>query len=187
MDWKFLFLSFDGRISRKTFWIGTLVLIGAWIVVGFLILPIFGARMMADPAMLTAATGGDVEAIGRQFMDVVRWSAWANLAMVVIFAYPMIAVMLKRRHDRNNAGRDVYVYIGLLALLQILQGLGLCYTLTEVNGVMVPMPTLIGTIAPLVVGIFGLYLLVVMGFLKGDAGPNDYGPDPLGGTASATA
>jgi uncharacterized membrane protein YhaH (DUF805 family) len=32
-----------------------------------------------------------------------------------------------------------------------------------------------------IVGIFGLYMLVVLGFLKGTAGPNNYGPDPLQG------
>jgi uncharacterized membrane protein YhaH (DUF805 family) len=39
----------------------------------------------------------------------------------------------------------------------------------------------------LVVGVFAIYLLVVLGFLRGTVGPNQYGPDPLGGTASATA
>jgi Predicted membrane protein len=186
MDWKFLFTSFDGRISRKTFWIGTLILIVAWIVVGFVVLPIFGASLMPNPAMLDP-TAGNVEEMGQQFLNIVSAAAWANLVMLIIFAYPMIAVMIKRRHDRNNAGTDVYVYLGLLALLQILQALGLCYTLSDVNGVLMPTPTLVGTIAPIIVGIFGLYLLVVMGFLRGDAGPNTYGPDPLGGTASATA
>jgi len=27
----------------------------------------------------------------------------------------------------------------------------------------------------------GLWLLIELGFLKGTAGPNQYGPDPLGG------
>ena len=37
------------------------------------------------------------------------------------------------------------------------------------------------------IGIFALYLLVVMGFLRGTPGPNQYGPDPLAGSAPATA
>jgi len=31
----------------------------------------------------------------------------------------------------------------------------------------------------IIVGIYAIYLLVVLGFLKGTSGPNNYGPDPL--------
>lgn len=41
--------------------------------------------------------------------------------------------------------------------------------------------------ASLVILVWGIYLLVVLGFLKGTTGPNQYGPDPLGDTAAATA
>jgi uncharacterized membrane protein YhaH (DUF805 family) len=40
MDWKFLFFSADGRISRQQFWIGALILIGAGVVLGWI--PIIG-------------------------------------------------------------------------------------------------------------------------------------------------
>lgn len=185
MDWKFLFGSFDGRISRKTFWIGTVILAIALIAVSFLVLPSLGLGMM-NPALLDGA-GGEPQAIGQQFLDAASRAGWANLVVVLIFAYPFIAVWLKRRHDRNSPGWEVYVYFALLALLSILQGLGLCFTISEVNGVPMPTPTLIGTIVPAIVMLLALYLLVVMGFLKGDTGANAYGPDPLGGTASATA
>ena len=36
MDWKFLFLSSDGRISRQQFWIGALILIGAGVIAGWI-------------------------------------------------------------------------------------------------------------------------------------------------------
>ncbi|MFC0010645.1 DUF805 domain-containing protein [Devosia nitrariae] len=186
MDWTFLFGSFEGRISRKTFWIGTIILAVALIALSFLVLPLLGLGMM-NPALPDATTGGDAQAIGQQFLDSASRAGWANLVVVLIFAYPMMAVMLKRRHDRNSPGWDVYAYIGLLALLSVLQGLGLCFTVAEVNGMLMPTPTLIGTIVPAIVGLLALYLLVVMGFLKGDSGANAYGPDPLGGTASATA
>lgn len=185
MDWKFLFGSFDGRISRKTFWIGTVILAIALVAVSFLVLPTLGLGMM-NPALSDAA-GGDASAVGQQFLDAASRAGWANLVVVLIFAYPIMAVMLKRRHDRNNPGWDVYVYIGLLVLLSVLQGLGLCFTISEVNGVPMPAPTLIGIIVPAIVTLLALYLLVVMGFLKGDTGTNAYGPDPLTTTASATA
>ena len=40
MDWKFLFFSADGRISRQTFWIGALILLGIGVVLGWI--PILG-------------------------------------------------------------------------------------------------------------------------------------------------
>lgn len=36
MDWKFLFTSFDGRISRQPFWVGSAVLFAAQLVLQFL-------------------------------------------------------------------------------------------------------------------------------------------------------
>jgi uncharacterized membrane protein YhaH (DUF805 family) len=30
-------------------------------------------------------------------------------------------------------------------------------------------------------GIYAIYMLIQLGFLKGTAGPNNYGPDPLQG------
>jgi uncharacterized membrane protein YhaH (DUF805 family) len=43
----------------------------------------------------------------------------------------------------------------------------------------VPTPTPLLVVLGLVAGILGIYLLVVCGFLKGTAGSNNYGPDPL--------
>jgi uncharacterized membrane protein YhaH (DUF805 family) len=37
MDWRRLFLEFDGRISRQPFWIGTLAVFGANVLVGALL------------------------------------------------------------------------------------------------------------------------------------------------------
>jgi len=36
MDWKFLFFTSDGRISRQQFWIGALILLGAGVVAGWI-------------------------------------------------------------------------------------------------------------------------------------------------------
>jgi len=68
------------------------------------------------------------------------------------------------------------------------QALGLGYTVTDIQGIPVPMPSTLFSIIGGVVGIFGLYLLVVLGFLKGTEGTNNFGPDPLlGGSATAAA
>jgi uncharacterized membrane protein YhaH (DUF805 family) len=42
MDWNYLYTSFDGRIGRQSFWIGTLILAAVHFVGGGLISTIFG-------------------------------------------------------------------------------------------------------------------------------------------------
>jgi len=39
----------------------------------------------------------------------------------------------------------------------------------------------IGMVVSIIFLIYAIYMLVQLGFLKGTAGPNNYGPDPLGG------
>ena len=47
MDWVYLFSSFEGRISRKTFWIGIAVLIVAELAVYLIAEPLQGDRLSA--------------------------------------------------------------------------------------------------------------------------------------------
>jgi uncharacterized membrane protein YhaH (DUF805 family) len=51
----------------------------------------------------------------------------------------------------------------------------------DVGGTPIPVPGPITIALGTITGIYGIYLLVVLGFLKGTAGPNNYGPDPLQG------
>lgn len=185
MDFQYLYTKTDGRISRKTWWIGAIVLGVVNIVISLLILPLVGlggpnmAAIMAaqsDPAQVAALVAGAVQA-----------SAWGSLILFLIFAYPAYCLSVKRRHDKNSAGRDVLIYFGVTIVVLLIQALGLGYTMTEIQGMVVPMPSLLFSIVGGVVAIFGLYMLVVLGFLKGTDGTNDYGPDPLISGAAATA
>lgn len=185
MDFQYLYTKTEGRISRKSWWIGAIVLAVANIVISMLILPLVGlggpnmAAIMAnttDPAQIaTIATG------------VIQASAWGSLVVFLIFAYPAYCLSVKRRHDKNNAGRDVLIYFGVTVVLLLIQALGLGYTMTDIQGVTVPMPSMLFSVIGAAVGIFGIYMLVVLGFLKGTDGSNDYGPDPLTSGAAATA
>ena len=149
------------------------------IVITLLILPIFGLGM-PDMAKL-AAGGSDAAAISAALTSAVQGSAWVSIIIFLIFAYPAYCVSVKRRHDKNNAGQDVLIYFGLTLVLLLVQALGLGYTTGDVGGITVPQPSLIYMIVGLVAGVFGIYMLVVLGFQKGTSGPNDFGPDPLGG------
>jgi uncharacterized membrane protein YhaH (DUF805 family) len=105
----------------------------------------------------------------------------------VILFVPIMALGMKRRHDRNSNGRDLIIYLALTVILLLIQALGIGAGTTMVGTVAIPSPGPIFTGLSFIVGIYAIYLLVVMGFLKGTAGPNDYGPDPLGGTAAVAA
>jgi uncharacterized membrane protein YhaH (DUF805 family) len=105
MDWQQLLTSFEGRISRQPFWIGSLVVVGANLVVSMLI-------------------GGFIGAI-------------VSVALI----YPSVCVAIKRWHDRGKPGW--WVLIGLIPVI------GWIWTLVE------------------------------CGFLEGDPGDNEYGPNPL--------
>jgi uncharacterized membrane protein YhaH (DUF805 family) len=101
--------------------------------------------------------------------------------MFIVFVYPSAAISIKRRHDRNNNGLDVWIYFALVVIVQLISALGVGMSTMDVGGTAIPVPGPIVTGLGLIVGIYAIYLLVVLGFLKGTAGPNNYGPDPLQG------
>lgn len=83
MDWRYLFLSIEGRISRKPFWLGIVVMIVISVVASVLDL-ILGMPRIGTSAM-SAGTG--------------LISAVVSLIMI----YPSIALSAKRWHDRGKS------------------------------------------------------------------------------------
>jgi uncharacterized membrane protein YhaH (DUF805 family) len=139
MDWAYLLNSFDGRISRKAFWIAI--------------------------AALTVA-----ELLGHYIAEEIegdRLSAIVDLA----FTYPELAVAVKRSHDRNMPLWLIGAFFGASAVLDLLIVLGWAGTGEE--------PSVASLLIAVPFTIFGLALLVELGFRKGTQGPNQHGPDPL--------
>jgi uncharacterized membrane protein YhaH (DUF805 family) len=182
---KSLYLTTDGRISRKTWWLAAIGLAVVNLLISMVVFPIAGLGM--PNAAQLAATAEDPAALSALISGAVQAASWANLVLFAIFAYPIYAISVKRRHDKDNNGLDVTIYLVLTALLLFVQALGLGYTTAEIGGMTIPVPTMLSNILGIVVGIAALYMLVVLGFLKGTEGPNQYGPDPLGATAAAAA
>jgi len=174
MDWKFLFTSFEGRIGRKQFWLGAVVLVIAGMVVALLLSTLFGFGMFGAMNEMQIAMMPDVDTQ----MDMMMRTGWVNLLIFLIFLWPSAALSFKRRHDRGAAGTEIWVFYALEAVLLLLQVTGLAYSVYEIDGLAMAGPNLLTAILSFVLGIFGLYLLVVIGFLKGDTGPNAYGADP---------
>jgi uncharacterized membrane protein YhaH (DUF805 family) len=154
------FVGFDGRINRQKWWIGVVVLIVVAIVLNFILGAIMGGSMLTleqltDPAVM---------------QSLAQKAGWQSLIIGLITAYPYIALSVNRRHDRNNKGYDA---IGLIVF-------SLLWSLVQALGVVSAIGTG-GMIISVIFLIYAIYILVQVGFLKGTAGPNTYGPDPLGG------
>jgi len=170
------FTGFDGRLNRQPFWISAIILAVISIVISFLLLPVIGLSMM--PNIAPGTSSADVIAA---LPDMMRKSGWVSLVMFLIFLYPVASISIKRRHDRNNSGLDVWIYYALAIINLLLNALGFGLTTTNVQGIDIPTPGPISMVLGIVLAVYGIYLLVVCGFLKGTTGPNSYGPDPLQG------
>ena len=148
-----LFSTTEGRISRRTWWFGVVMLIIASIVLNV----IFGVLGLS--------------------------AAWAQLAAYVIMFVPNWSIGIKRRHDRDSDARDFKIFVALSGLLSLVQALGVGMTDSDVDGVPMYVPSLPLSLVFLAVAIYGLYIIVQLGFLRGTSGSNAYGPDPLDGAA----
>ena len=182
-----LYTSLDGRIGRKTWWLASIAMAVVILIVEFVILPLVGLNAMVNPAAAIAA-GGDATAVSATLVDSMHKASWVGLIIYIVFGWPIVALGVKRRHDKDNGGMDFIVFYVVALLINLAGALGLGYTMTDFgNGVTFPTPSLPLTIIDILYGIFAIYMLVVLGFLKGTTGSNQYGPDPLLSGAVAAA
>jgi uncharacterized membrane protein YhaH (DUF805 family) len=154
------FTGMDGRLNRQAWWIGVVVLIVVAIVLNFILGAIFGGGMpsleqLMDPAVMAAYA---------------QKQGWISLIIGLITAYPYIAISVKRRHDRDNNGYDAIGLIVFSLVWSLVQALGFVGSTNPVY-----------MIVSVIFLVYAIYMLVQLGFLKGTAGPNSYGPDPLQG------
>lgn len=168
----------DGRISRKWFWIGIIITFAGAIIVSFVLSNLLGADRAMNPVAMLAGDGELNSDIGT-LMAASSLAGWINTLVFAITFVPMMAVFLKRRHDRGRKGTEVWVFAVLFVSMWLLQATGVGYQISDFNGIAYPAPTLIAMLVTAFVGGLGLYLLIVCGFLIGDRGENSYGPDPL--------
>jgi uncharacterized membrane protein YhaH (DUF805 family) len=153
MEWLARLLSFTGRSTRKPYWLTIL------------------------PFTLLAMTGGGLTMEGEER------EAWMLVAMGVLLliaaVFPMIAVSVRRLHDRGRSGWWLVLYWVIPMLFGSSAG----------EPAIVPLPheTLASVFNLLSIGL-SVWALVDLGFLKGEPRENRFGPDPLGrGTAEVFA
>ena len=96
---------------------------------------------------------------------------WVAGFVTLIFFYPQLVLAAKRGHDRDIPIWIVGAFFAASALLNVLDIFGW----VAKNPYRDPL-TFVVTMAYAVVGVA---MLVELGFRKGTAGPNRYGPDPL--------
>jgi uncharacterized membrane protein YhaH (DUF805 family) len=115
MDWQWLFSSFEGRINRAKFWLGSFALWVLWMLVNVVLWTVFGMRYAE----------GDI------FPDMgpVAWLVWVIIALALTYA--TFAVWAKRWHDRDKSGWwSLIMFVPIVGAIWILVELG-CLPGTE--------------------------------------------------------
>lgn len=150
-----LFTTFDGRINRQKFWLGSIALIVVGLIAGIVLGLLFGTN---------------ITAIG-----------WASIVLYLVLLYPGLALTIKRLHDRDKPALPwVAIFFGPSLLFQFMQVTGIGFSAVSVQGTTMLVPDMLGGAVSLVTIVIGIWALVELGFLKGTSGPNQFGPDPLG-------
>ena len=170
MDFKDLYTTTTGRISRKTWWLGSIGLVIIVIIISFVLGAVFGVTGLANSAF---------------------GNGLLSLAMLAIMFIPYRALTLKRLHDRNRPENLFWIFLAPSIASAVLMMLGLSGSMQtismfgqEASGFQ---PNMLGNLVNLASLGVGIWALVELGFLKGDDGQNAHGPDPLGGSAASTA
>lgn len=164
-----LFTSFDGRISRRSFWLGILGIIVASFIAIFALGALFGN---SDTTMKFAGT----------------------IISLALF-YPAAAISAKRLHDRNKPTMPWLAIFFLPGFISnLMQAFRIDYSVLDVSqmegmgGMMgmfssagqdILVPGKLAMLVGLVAMVVGIWALVELGFLKGTDGDNSFGPDPL--------
>jgi len=164
-----LFTSFQGRISRRRFWFGVLLLALASIVLTLALTAIGLGETRTTTGFTQLSTGERNDFTNTEF----GLKPWGSFVLFVLLIVPWAALGVKRRHDRGASGLDLGGFIAFVAIVEVFSNL-----MADANIVIMG--------ASLIVTVWAICLFVLLGCLKGTAGPNSYGPDPLQ-PAGATA
>jgi uncharacterized membrane protein YhaH (DUF805 family) len=108
------FTSFDGRMPRKGFWLGLLVMLVISWILQLIVFTIFGASMMADP-----------NATPEQAMAQLSGMLIPLGIVILLTLWPTLAIYTKRWHDRAKSGWwSLIMFIPLVGPIWLLVELG---------------------------------------------------------------
>ena len=178
MDWNWYLFSFDGRVNRAKFWLSFFILLGWMIFIMFIMWATAFAMLLA-----WSEHGGPIEVCfgiqeifaltGRllhgsfSLLDASKLAG--NLFGVTVFMWIMLAVAIKRLHDRDRSGWWIVPFFVVPSFSEDIAG------------------WLDDSILSLLAFPIGLALFILciwgfieLGFLRGSFRTNRFGPNPLG-------
>lgn len=154
MNFRHLYTSFDGRINRKPFWLASIAMMVAALVVSLVVVV---------PLTRASRTLG----------------ALASLILALVLLYPAVALGVKRLHDRGLSGRLMAVFVAPGLVSQVGNLLGITTREQTIAGQSLVVPNTLGMIIGLVGLAVGIWAFITLGLRKGTPGANAWGPDPL--------
>lgn len=148
---RHVFFGVDGRIKRARFWGLTAA--------AFLLALVFDTLPIYAAASLSGRTYDQLELSPalKPF----------HLLITALAAWSLAAIGTKRLHDRNHSGWWMVVFSPFLGVVLVTL-LGPNPTMESILDVLL-LPTLL----------LAAWVILQLGFLKGTAGPNRFGPDPI--------
>lgn len=174
MEWMTLPLKryavFTGRSRPRELWMFALLQLIIYVVL-VMFVSVIGAGVAGF-----ASAGADAGAAGLMSM-IAAMGIFALIFGLVylVFFLPNLAVSTRRLHDTGRSGWWVMIYFGpwLLGVL-----LSIANAANPSQGV-VAMSMLLS-----LVQLIAIIVLIVFWCLPGTQGPNQYGPDPMGGSVA---
>ncbi len=156
-----LFTTFEGRISRRRFWLGFAGIVAIAMIAGLGIVSLFpqGAVLALVQILLSGA-----------------------------IVYLWTAVVVKRLHDRGKSALPwAVVFIAPGVVSQVLNIFKFGYSEVELAGTSILVPGIRAMALMWAAMAVAIWMIIELGFLKGAAGDNAYGPDPLRAMQKASA
>lgn len=169
-----LYFGVHGRVSRRTWWFGAIGLALAFQVLRLPLMQLLRyERQVAAPENDLVSLSWVTDESHLQFIV-------ANTLLAAVACVMGYCLSIKRRHDRNASGWDV----GVLFAVPVAFGLLKIGSLLLPLGDQAPVgpdgfAVTLFVFAGYVYQPFALYVIVVLGLLKGTNGANRFGPDPL--------
>jgi len=106
VDFKNLFLSFNGRTRRLHFWIGGIIL---WVLYAVIYTILIGSTLTA-----AMANNGNEAAMAGVFAG----TGLIGMLLCLVLVWPALAIQVKRWHDRDKSGWMVLInFIPLVGAL----------------------------------------------------------------------
>lgn len=145
--------SFEGRIGRQDFWIGTLIIWGTSIALGILLVALAFGPLMALAGQEELLQSEDPAVVLPLIAPLLGYFGVYMVFQLAII-WPSLALCVKRLHDRDQSGWWVMLFVGEKLISWI---------------------PFVGILAWLGAR---TYWLVNLGILEGSPGPNKYGLAP---------